>query len=92
MEYGIERVLNHLGALDGPTGKAAMFQVDRRWWDSSKRLPAAEVVIRRNMELESPIRPWLAPGVEACRGQDAPHPLPKADAAEFGAGSDRPDG
>jgi hypothetical protein len=38
-----------------------MRAVDGTWWDSSKRLPDPTLVLRRDLDIESPQEPWLVP-------------------------------
>jgi len=37
----------------------AMYAVDGRWWDSTKRIPDWQLVLRRNFETGSSLKPWL---------------------------------
>ncbi len=49
--------LELLGATSERQGVRAMGLVDGVWWDSSKRLPAKELVLRRDMDIDR-IEPW----------------------------------
>jgi hypothetical protein len=51
--------LEQLGAVSAEAGIAAAELVDGIWWDSSRHLPDAALVRRRNMEIGSEIRPWV---------------------------------
>jgi hypothetical protein len=51
--------LEQLGAVSQEAGVAAAELVDGIWWDSSRRLPDAALVRRRNMEIGSEIEPWV---------------------------------
>jgi hypothetical protein len=53
--------LEYLGAVPEEVGREAMQAVDGLWWDSTLRLPDAEVVKRRNLDTGNPLRPWLVP-------------------------------
>ena len=56
----MDEVLRHLGAVSMETGEHAMRSVDQRW-DSSQRLPSANLVIRRNMDIGQALLPWQVP-------------------------------
>jgi hypothetical protein len=59
MTYAIPRVLEHLVAVPRAEGREAMYAVDGVWWDSRKRLPAAELVLRRHIVPAREVEPWL---------------------------------
>jgi hypothetical protein len=52
-------VLAELGAVPKQIGREAMYAVDGLWWDSTVRLPDSELVLRRNLAIESNLTPWL---------------------------------
>ena len=75
--------LELLGAVPRELGREVTAAVDGLWWDSGRRLPDPRLVLRRNLGIASPIRPWLPPdrvlseGLrhelhEACGGDLAP--------------------
>jgi hypothetical protein len=75
--------LDLLGAVPSSLGREVTAAVDGLWWDSARRLPDPRLVLRRNFEIGSPVRPWLPPErvlpedarrriAEACGGDLAP--------------------
>ena len=75
--------LELLGAVPRELGREVTAAVDGLWWDSTRRLPDFGLVLRRNLGIGSPIRPWLPPDRalteelrrelhEACGGDLAP--------------------
>lgn len=76
----IDRTLVALDSVPVEAAKEAMLAVDGSWWDSSKRLPDFELVLRRNFNTGPTVTPWLVPPSrfgprlrEACG--DNPEPL-----------------
>ncbi len=61
MDFALEAVLRRLGALPRQGTREAAAAVDGLWWDSSRRLPEREVVIRRNFEGGPLLVPWRVP-------------------------------
>jgi hypothetical protein len=59
MDIWLQRVLERLEALPREEAVAATRSVDGIWWDSSKRLPAWDLVSRRYMNLGPDLEPWL---------------------------------
>jgi hypothetical protein len=53
--------LELLGAVPRDLGREVSEAVDGLWWDSTRRLPDAHLVLRRNFGIGLPVRPWLAP-------------------------------
>jgi hypothetical protein len=53
--------IDYLGAVPKEVSRDAMRAVDGTWWDSSKRLPDPSLVLRRDLDIESPQVPWLVP-------------------------------
>jgi hypothetical protein len=83
MNAGLPVLLEHLGAVPGETGRAAMRSVDGVWWDSRARLPEKRLVRQRYMDDGPRMSPWLVPRgwradqsdpavVAACSGHDQP--------------------
>jgi hypothetical protein len=75
----IRASLENLGAVEVEAGRAAARAVDGHWWDSTKRVPQKELVMRRNFEIEGAAQPWLVPAsiappelVEACGAKPKP--------------------
>ena len=53
--------------------------LDGSWWDSEVRLPGIALVRKRNLDIESPLRPWLLPAdrmPEALRSSCGVDPQP----------------
>jgi hypothetical protein len=72
-----------LGGVPADAGRGAARHVDGIWWQSEKRLPSADLVLKRNMEIGEVISPWriseaywtqeLEDGVaKYCGGDDQP--------------------
>lgn len=59
MSAWIPEALRRLGAVPRVDGRRAMQAVDGLWWDSKQRLPDNKLVLRRNLEIASPLRGWL---------------------------------
>ena len=57
----LAEVLGHLGTVSKETSELAIAAVDGRWWDSRVRLPSPDLVIRRNLDVSSPLLPWQLP-------------------------------
>lgn len=47
-----------LGGVEEDIGRRAAQYVDGVWWQSSKRLPSPELVLKRNMDVGEVITPW----------------------------------
>ena len=56
MDRWIRASLNELGAVDAGTGHTVMVALDGQWWDSQVRLPAPELIRRRNFAIGGPDR------------------------------------
>ncbi|MBW2292064.1 MAG: DUF4056 domain-containing protein [Deltaproteobacteria bacterium] len=72
-----------LGGVPAAAGQGAARHVDGVWWQSEKRLPSADLVLKRNMDIGEVITPWRiseshwAQGIEDgvdkyCGGDDRP--------------------
>lgn len=72
-----------LGGVSKDVGRRAAGYVDGIWWQSEKRLPSADLVLKRNMDIGEVIAPWRVSlshwtqGVEDainqyCGGDDRP--------------------
>jgi hypothetical protein len=61
----LQEMLRFLGAVPRDVGLAAARSVDGLWWDSSRRLPDDALVLRRNLEDQPGVVPWLVPGSHA---------------------------
>lgn len=59
MNVAIPNLLRALGAVSGEEGRVAMGSVDGIWWDSRVRLPAKQLVRRRNLSTGQQVSPWL---------------------------------
>jgi hypothetical protein len=51
--------LEHLGPVPKSVGVEAMRSVDQHWWDSSRRLPDKELTLRRHLDIDEQVTPWL---------------------------------
>jgi hypothetical protein len=54
----MEAVFERLDAVPAEAGKGAARYVDQVWWDSTRRVPDAALVLRRNFGIEREIVPW----------------------------------
>ena len=61
----LELILEHLEPVPKLVGVEAMRSVDKYWWDSSRRLPDKELTLRRHMDIDDSIAPWLVPTARA---------------------------
>ena len=61
----LELLLEHLGPVPKSVGVETMRSVDGHWWDSSRRLPDKELTLRRHMDIDDSIAPWLVPAARA---------------------------
>jgi len=61
MDVWLRATLTSLDVVPPSTTRAVLDALDQRWWDSTKRLPARELVIRRNLDVTDPLLPWLLP-------------------------------
>ena len=93
MDEAIHRALHRLGAVPEATARAQTRALDGIWWDSTLRLPADDLVRRRNLDTGPELNPWLAPvhadaslRAELRRhcGTDTPTPLRLAVPSRFG--------
>lgn len=77
------KAVHLLGGVEEDVGRRAAQYVDGIWWQSSKRLPSADLVLKRNMDVGDVITPWrvslshwsggLENAVEQyCGGEDTP--------------------
>jgi hypothetical protein len=53
--------LEHLGPVPKSVSVEAMRSVDQHWWDSSRRLPDKELTLRRHLDIDNQVTPWLVP-------------------------------
>ncbi|MGI9590116.1 MAG: DUF4056 domain-containing protein [Myxococcota bacterium] len=60
MDQAIHQGLHRVGALPEPLSRACAEAVDGAWWDSAYRLPAFDLVRRRNLDVGRELTPWLA--------------------------------
>ncbi|MFT5441052.1 MAG: hypothetical protein ACI8W3_000092 [Myxococcota bacterium] len=52
------KAINLLGGVEAEAGRRAAQYVDGVWWQSMKRLPSADLVLKRNMDTGETIAPW----------------------------------
>jgi hypothetical protein len=78
----LRQVLEFLGPVPRDAGVEAAAAVDKLWWDSDARVPDKALVLRRNMDFEGSVVPWLVPVSrmpaslrEACGADPQPHKL-----------------
>jgi len=57
----IEQLIRHLRPVDKELAGEVMESLDQVWWNSKARIPDRDLVLRRSLETESPIAPWLPP-------------------------------
>jgi len=61
----LELLLEYLDPVPKSVGVEAMRSVDGHWWDSNRRLPDKELTLRRHMDIDGSIAPWLVPAARA---------------------------
>jgi len=54
----MKTVFERLHAIPAEAGKGAARYVDQIWWDSTQRVPATALVLRRNFGIGAKIVPW----------------------------------
>jgi hypothetical protein len=57
----LRQVIEFLGPVPREVAIEAAEAVDKLWWDSDARVPEKALVLRRNMDFEGTIFPWLVP-------------------------------
>ncbi len=85
----LRQVVEYLEPVPRELGVEATGAVDKLWWDSDARVPDKRLVLRRNMDFEGTLTPWLVPTSrmpaslrEACG--DSPEPQRLAAPEEYG--------
>lgn len=58
MDDWIKAALTRLVPLPKEVGRQAMQALDGLWWDSKRRVPEFELVTRRSLDHQPPLRPW----------------------------------
>ncbi|HSM47939.1 MAG TPA: DUF4056 domain-containing protein [Draconibacterium sp.] len=77
MTLELEKMLDSLEALNTEDETfEAMLKVNEVWYSNEKRYPNKKVILKRYIELESDLSPWLVPGYES---QLPPYLLRKPD-------------
>ena len=61
VDVWLRSTLEWLGVVSPETTRAILDALDGRWWDSTRRLPEKELVVRRNVDLAMPLAPWRLP-------------------------------
>jgi hypothetical protein len=61
MNAWIKMALARIQTTTKESATAAINAVDGRWWDSSKRLPDSQLLLRRNFDAGPWLEPWLVP-------------------------------
>jgi len=59
MDNWLQATLKNLGPVPAKAGEEAMYLVDGVWWDSKARLPKPRLVLRRNLDTGTTIKPWV---------------------------------
>jgi hypothetical protein len=59
MDAWIQQVGQRLKAVPMDQSRAAMQSVDGIWWDSNKRIPDWQLILRRNFNIGPDVSPWL---------------------------------
>ncbi len=59
MDAWMEMALNRMQTTTKESATAAIHAVDGQWWDSSKRLPNGQILLRRNFDAGPSLEPWL---------------------------------
>jgi hypothetical protein len=57
----IHKELTALGPVDKEVASDAVKAVDQVWWDSQERLPDPALVLRRYLDADTELEPWLLP-------------------------------
>lgn len=79
MKMALSETLNDLEAVSTlEETYQAMEQVENIWWSREKPLPSRKVLIKRYLDSESSLEPWLLPGDKK---RYSPHILDKPDPA-----------
>ena len=79
MTLELEKMLDSLEAFNTEDETfEAMLKVNEVWYTNEKKYPNKKVIVKRNIELESDLSPWLVPGNES---QLPPYLLRKPDNA-----------
>jgi hypothetical protein len=79
MTFELDKMLDNLESVNSEQETYdAMLKVNEIWYTNQKRYPNKKVVLKRYIELDSDLSPWLVPGYESKR---PPYILQKPDAA-----------
>lgn len=63
MTLAIERMLKNLEVVSTwEESYEAMVKVDKLWYDGDKRFPSGKIILRRFLDTEEALTPWLVPG------------------------------
>lgn len=54
----LAKAVDLLGGVPAERGRGAAAYVDGVWWQSTERLPSADLVLKRNMDIGEVITPW----------------------------------
>jgi hypothetical protein len=61
VDVWLRQIVEFLGPVSKEAGIEAARAVDKLWWDSDARVPEKALVLRRNMDFEGSVVPWLVP-------------------------------
>jgi hypothetical protein len=82
VDQWLPRILEFLDPIPRDTAVEAIMAVDKLWWDSDARVPDKALVLRRNMDFEGQVVPWLVPASrmpdslrEICGDDPQPQPV-----------------
>jgi hypothetical protein len=59
MDAWIKTALKRMQVTSKESATVAIYAVEGRWWDSSRRLPDWRLLLRRNFEVGPSLTPWL---------------------------------
>jgi hypothetical protein len=86
VDQWLRAVVEFLEPVPSEVGVEAAQAVDKLWWDSDARVPDKALVLRRNMDFENEVVPWLVPAArmpaslrEICGDDPQPQPVAAPD-------------
>jgi hypothetical protein len=86
VDQWLRAVVEFLEPVPSEVGVEAAQAVDKLWWDSDARVPDKALVLRRNMDFENEVVPWLVPASrmpaslrEVCGDDPQPQPVAAPD-------------
>ena len=86
VDQWLRAIVEFLEPVPSEVGVEAAQAVDKLWWDSDARVPDKALVLRRNMDFEDEVVPWLLPASrmpaslrEICGDDPQPQPVTAPD-------------